>query len=128
MEIMQDHWQKYIHSQLWCSLCLRKQVDTLLTRLYLYGGYQILKGGLQDFYSISLEESEETFNWVEILPKGKVHPGSREKHALVSTKSHIYLIGGILLNNSASNDIFRFDPKTQIWELMVPEGDKLPPL
>ena len=55
-------------------------------------------------------------------------PGCREKHALLSTKSHIYLIGGLLINNMASNDIYRFDPEAQTWELMKPEGDKLPNL
>lgn len=78
-----------------------------ICRLYLYGGYQILAGSLHDFYSISLDEAEPTFNWREILPKGKT-PGSRSKHALVAGKDHIYLIGGLLSNNDASNDIFAF--------------------
>ena len=28
----------------------------------------------------------------------------------------------------ASNDIYKFDPETSLWELMQPEGVKLPPL
>ena len=95
--------------------------------MYLYGGYQILSGSLHDFYSISLDESEPTFNWHEIPLKGK-HPGSRSKHALVAAKNRIYLIGGLLSNNDASDDIFEFNPDSNEWALIKPEGAKLPPL
>lgn len=46
----------------------------------------------------------------------------------MSTASHIYLIGGILINNIASSDIYRFAQETNTWELMKPEGIQLPPL
>jgi hypothetical protein len=60
--------------------------------------------------------------------KGESHPGNRSKHALLSTDSHIYLIGGLLINNTASSDIYQFDPATQLWNLLNPTGVKLPPL
>ncbi len=91
----------------------------LITRLYLYGGYQILEGSLKDFYSICLDESETTFKWQEILPKGQT-PGRRSKHGLIATKDKIYLIGGLLANNEASNDIYAFDPENNLWELKKP--------
>jgi N-acetylneuraminic acid mutarotase len=91
----------------------------LITRLYLYGGYQILEGSLKDFYSICLDESETTFKWQEILPKGQT-PGRRSKHGLIATKDKIYLIGGLLANNEASNDIYAFDPDNNLWELKKP--------
>lgn len=67
--------------------------------MYLYGGYQILNGSLHDFYAISLDEAEPTFLWEDILAKGKVHPGSRSKHALLGGRDKIYLIGGLKANN-----------------------------
>jgi len=46
-----------------------------------------------------LDESEPTFVWDEIVPKSAVTPGCRTKHALVSGKDKIYLIGGLQANN-----------------------------
>lgn len=87
----------------------------------------MLNGPLNDFYSISLDEEEPTFIWEEILPKGE-HPGNRSKHALLGGKSKIYLVGGLLKNNSVSNEIFEFDPASQTWKQLKPEGVKFPPL
>jgi hypothetical protein len=84
-------------------LLLPKKVITHPLRLFLYGGYQILNGSLSDFYSISLNEEEATFVWEEIISKGEVQPGSRTKHALLGGKDKIYLVGGLLKNNKASN-------------------------
>jgi hypothetical protein len=55
MEGVQDHWQEYFHQKLQCGVLLLKQVKLNLIRLYLYGGYQILHGSLDDFYTISLD-------------------------------------------------------------------------
>jgi hypothetical protein len=107
---------------------LPKQVTFQKSRLYLYGGYQILHGSLNDFYSISLDESEPTFVWEEIVSKSKFHPGRRSKHALLGGKDRIYLIGGLKANDQASNDICEFNPSTSEWTLAKPEGAKLPAL
>ncbi len=125
---MQGHRQERLHPQLRGGLRVPPKVPPLRVRLYLYGGYQILHGALKDFYCISLEDAETAFHWEEILPKGEVHPGNRSKHALVSTESHLYLIGGLLINNTASNDIYQFDPATHLWTLLKPTGLALPPL
>lgn len=87
----------------------------------------MLNGPLSDFYSISLNEDEPTFIWHEIPPKG-AHPGSRSKHALLAGKNRIFLVGGLLKNDEASSDICSFDTVSQQWELLKPEGTKLPPL
>lgn len=60
------------------------------------------------------------------MPKGECHPGSRTKHALLGGKTNIYLVGGLLNNNQASNQIYAFDPATKEWKLLKPEGVKLP--
>ena len=69
----------------------------LLVRFYIYGGYQILQGLMSDFYYIDLDDSH-AFNWVEVLPKEQNLPGPRAKHALVNTKSKIYLLAGLHTN------------------------------
>jgi hypothetical protein len=62
------------------------------------------------------------------VPKSTVNPGARTKHALLSGKDRIYLIGGLQANNQASNDIFAFDPRSREWTLLKPEGVTLPPI
>lgn len=87
----------------------------------------MLNGPLSDFYSISLNDQEPTFLWHEIPPKG-TYPASRSKHALLGGKTHIFLVGGLLKNDQASNEMFRFDPVTSSWDRLQPEGAKLPAL
>lgn len=125
---MQDHRQEHLHPQLQRRLRLPQQVPLPPRRLFLYGGYQILNGSLHDFYSISLDESQPTFIWEEIVPKGPVNPGSRTKHALLGGKDRIYLVGGLQGNNSATNSIFEFNPEAREWKLLKPEGPTLPPM
>lgn len=73
--------------------------------MYVYGGYQILKGMMSDFYCIDLDDNSEKFNWEQIDTKGNL-PGPRSKHALVGARKNIYLIGGLSSNISSSNQIF----------------------
>ena len=87
-----------------------------------------MNGSLHDFYSISLDEAEDTFRWEPIIPKNQVSPGIRSKHALVAGSSKIYLIGGLSVNNDANGDLYEFDPKTNEWHLLHPEGAKIPPI
>jgi hypothetical protein len=47
---------------------------------------------------------------------------------LVAGKDHIFLIGGLLSNNDASNDIYAFQPESGEWSLLKPQGAELPPL
>jgi N-acetylneuraminic acid mutarotase len=47
---------------------------------------------------------------------------------LLSGKDRIYLIGGLKANNEASNDIFEFNPATEEWRKLKPEGVSLPPI
>ena len=79
----------------------------------------MLNGPLEEFYSICLQDDEPTFIWEEILPKGEA-PGPRSKHSLEGGKNKIYLIGGLLKNNTPSNEIYEFDPETKSWKLMRP--------
>jgi hypothetical protein len=71
--------------------------------MYLYGGYQMLHGPLSDFYEISLDESQPTFHWKEVVAKGSCNPGKRSKHGLLGGKNGIYLVGGLKANDEASN-------------------------
>lgn len=66
------------------------------------------------------------FHWNEIVPRNKVHPGSRSKHALLGGKTQIYLVGGLQNNTTASNDIYEFNPLTEEWSKLKPEGAELP--
>ena len=125
MEIMQDHWQKYFHQKLFCSLLHFQNVTSLTHRLFVYGGYQILNGNMADFYSIDLDDDVEKFNWVPIEAKGQL-PGPRSKHALVGAKGRIYLVGGLCTDLRSSSQIHSFDPLTKVWTLMKPEGESLP--
>lgn len=89
-------------------LCLPKQVPffTIINRLFVYGGYQILNGSLGDFYSIDLHDNQPKFHWVEIKGKNGINPGPRSKHALIGGKNKIYLIGGLFQDVHSSNDIY----------------------
>lgn len=53
--------------------------------MYVYGGYQILKGMMSDFYCIDLDDKAERFVWEQIEGEGEL-PGPRSKHALVAAK------------------------------------------
>jgi hypothetical protein len=41
----------------------RKSTFYFILRMFIYGGYQILKGMMSDFYSIDLDDNVEKFNW-----------------------------------------------------------------
>lgn len=60
--------------------------------------------------------------------QGKEGPGARSKHELVSTRTHVYLIGGLNHSGSASDEIWAYSPAEEKWEKVVPEGAKLPPI
>jgi hypothetical protein len=70
----------------------------------------MLNGSLSDFYSISLNDSDNQFEWHEVISKGKINPGPRSKHDMFGGKQNIYLVGGLQSNTQASNDIYEFDP------------------
>ena len=78
-----------------------------------------------DFYSIDLDDSVEKFNWEPIEAKGEL-PGSRSKHALIGSKERIYLLGGLCTDIHSSNKIHCFDPSSNTWILVKPEGESLP--
>jgi hypothetical protein len=119
---------EHLHPQLQCGLRLPGQVLLPRSRLYLYGGYQILNGALKDFYRIALDDDQTTYQWEEIVTQGQTHPGSRSKHALLATKRKVYLVGGLKGNNEASNEIFEYDPEGNHWTLVRPEGAQMPPI
>lgn len=77
----------------------------VLYRMYIYGGYQILKGMMSDFYSIDLDDHVDKFNWEQIEAKGEL-PGPRSKHALIGGKTKIYLVGGLSSDVNSSDEIF----------------------
>lgn len=37
-----------------------------MLRLYIYGGYQMLKGMMSDFYCIDLDDKVERYTWEQI--------------------------------------------------------------
>lgn len=94
-------------------------------RMYVYGGYQILKGMMSDFYCIDLDDGLEMFNWEQIEGGGEV-PGPRSKHGLIGGRKRIYLIGGLLSNTCSSSEIYEYDVLSNNWCVMKPDGDRLP--
>lgn len=88
---------------------------------YMYGGYQILRGMMDDFYSIDLSDSVEKFDWVSIEAGGH-KPGPRSKHALVATKDRILLIGGLESDMRVCNEIYSYDVDQKKWSLVKPTG------
>lgn len=85
----------------------------------MYGGYQILKGMMADFYCIDLDDGADKFNWEQIEAKGQL-PGPRSKHALIGAKNRIYLIGGLSSNVQSSNQIYEFNPEDNSWVTLEP--------
>jgi len=86
-------------------MCIWQEVEIMEYRVFVYGGYQILKGMMADFYWIDLDDSADKFNWEQIEAKGEL-PGPRSKHALIGAKNSIFLIGGLSSNVESSNKIF----------------------
>lgn len=64
----------------------KASIFIFLWRLFVYGGYQILNGSLEDFYSIDLNDHQPKFTWKQIKGKNGINPGARSKHALVGGK------------------------------------------
>lgn len=95
--------------------------------MYVYGGYQILKGMMGDFHCIDLDDSAEKFQWQQLEPKGEL-PGPRSKHALVAGRDRLFLVCGLSSDVRSSSQIFAYAPAANTWALLHPEGEPLPEL
>ncbi|KAI8584920.1 hypothetical protein BDZ88DRAFT_434935 [Geranomyces variabilis] len=97
-------------------------------KIYLFGGRSgAEQAPLDDFYSFDTAARK----WTRIINHagtGSVLPAARSYFSMASSADHIYLFGGCPASGGRSNDLYRYDPRTRIWEhlashpAIVPRG------
>lgn len=85
--------------------------------VYMFGGYS-KKTHLDDFYCFDTVSA----TWRKIDAKGTI-PSPRRGASFVSYKNKLYLFGGSNARGESSfQEIFSFDPETEIWKIELSTG------
>lgn len=84
--------------------------------LYLYGGYQLELGILDDFQRMKVTENNDIYQWENVEAVSQEgHPGPRAWHTMVLHKGCIYIYGGQVNSISSTNRINCFDVEKKTW-------------
>ncbi|CAG9326896.1 unnamed protein product [Blepharisma stoltei] len=85
---------------------------------YIFGGYSSNEGIMNDLVKFDLTQNPVTYTILSDLYTG---PDSRESHSLCVMDGLLYLFGGTN-GNSFVNDLWVYDPDTDLWESVKAEG------
>ncbi|CAG0913667.1 unnamed protein product [Notodromas monacha] len=88
--------------------------------MYVYGGYQDLKGSSGEFWRFSFEKER----WEELVPtKGclETPPAARHNHSSVLHDQAMFILGG-MTNLCEKDDFWKLDLKTYKWSLLRIKG------
>lgn len=93
--------------------------------LFVYGGYEINKGIMNDFYGLDLE-NKECFTWKNLSKKNNnsVYPESLHRHSAIVYKDKMYLYGGKTSIFTNTNKFFSYDFIKCEWELLNQEKER----
>ncbi|KAH3676393.1 hypothetical protein WICMUC_002024 [Wickerhamomyces mucosus] len=97
------------------------------SKVYLYGGQldDVIFDDLVMFNLSSFRRPDVHWEW--ITPKGDVRPPKLTNHTMDVYDNRLFIFGGSN-KDQLFNDVWRFDPVTDLWELIKTFGDIPPPL
>ncbi|CAG9320027.1 unnamed protein product [Blepharisma stoltei] len=87
--------------------------------LFIFAGYNMTSGNLNDLAQFSVSGFPITYDCLSELYTG---PSARSHHVMQVIEGNIYIFGGDA-KGSKLNDLWVFDPETEVWEILFPDGD-----
>lgn len=109
--------------------------------MYIYGGYEVNQGILQDFIEIDLDERLPSFQWEDVRVKSKINPGNPIlsfclilpgplcRHSTVIYKDKMYIYGGQVSSLRNTSQFMSYSFTTKEWSRVVPSNvESLPPI
>ncbi|CAD8196965.1 unnamed protein product [Paramecium pentaurelia] len=79
--------------------------------LYLYGGYQVQLGIMDEFYRMNLKSL--SYQWEKL--SYKENPGPRTRHQMCTYMDRIYIFGGQIHQSVSTNSMWYFDLNSHTW-------------
>jgi len=114
------HWEEYkvqgkkISRRSYHSSVFYKQA------MYVYGGYELNQGILQDFVSVNLEGDLPYLQWDDVDASKELTPGPLCRHSAVVYKDNMFVYGGQVASLKNTNQFIAYDFLTQTWSEIQP--------